>query len=206
MLKAHTDGCVYMPDIQHLARRLTLAKMNDNSLDNNNPTQWYAIRTRQDFRAEKALASLCEQVFFPKETVTLTNHKKREKAIIPHVLFIKTTREHALALEAEGRQHPGASIPFWIYRYPASNEIQVIPQKAIALLRLLTADDTTRCEIFSKKDFKENQRVRITGGVYQGYEGFVQRVKKNKHVVVRIEGICMVMLPYIHPDMLENVI
>ena len=94
---------------------------------------------------------------------------------------------------------------FWIYRYPTDNTIRPIPPHAISLLRLLTADDTTRCEIFNKKDFRENEHVRITGGIYKGYEGYVQRVRKNRHVIVKIEGVCLVMLPFIHPDFLESI-
>ena len=166
------------------------------------PAKWFAIKTRNDFKAEEFLTPLCEEVYFPKETVIGPHKKKRERAIIPRVLFIKTTEENAVRLERAGRDHPELSVPFWIYRYPHDNRIQVIPQSSIQLLRLLSADDTTRCEIFTKKDFRENQKVRITGGYYKGYEGYVQRVKKNKHVVVKIEGICLVLLPFIHPDLL----
>lgn len=167
-------------------------------------SEWFAIRTRQDFRAEGALKPLCDDVFFPKRIVANKGERPRERAFIPHVLFIRTTQETALRLERVGREHPEQSVPFWIYRYPNDRRIQVIPQRSIDLLRLLTATDPTHCEIFSKTDFKENQRVRITGGPFEGYEGYVQRVKKNKHVIVRIEGICLLMLPFIHPDLLQG--
>ncbi len=179
--------------------------MNEQSLDKNIRQEWFAIKTRQDFRAESELAQSCEEVFFPKEIVKVQGKKDRVRAFIPHVLFIKTTRENALQLEKEGREHPEGSIPFWIYRYPHDNQIQTIHPSSIHLLRLLTSDDTTKCQIFNKKDFKENQLVRITSGRFKGFEGHVVRVKKNKHVVVKIEGICMVMLPFIHPDFLEVV-
>ena len=165
-------------------------------------TEWFAIKTRQDFRAETALTPICEEVLFPKETIKVQGKRDRVRAAIPHVLFIKTTRTKALELEKQGREHPESSVPFWIYRYPKDNEIQIISQSSIHLLKLLTAEDTTKCEIFNKKDFKENQHVRITGGRFEGYTGYVVRVQKNKHVVVKIEGICLVMLPFIHPDFL----
>lgn len=164
-------------------------------------SEWFAIRSRQDFRAEEVLRLLCDEVFFPKETVSVPGKRPHEKAVIPRVLFIRTTRGNALSLERSGREHPEMSVPFWIYRYPGSDEVQVIPQYAIDLLRLLTSNGT--CEIFTKKDFRENEHVRVTGGIYKGCEGYVQRVKKNKHVIVKIEGVCMVMLPFIHPDLLE---
>lgn len=178
--------------------------MND-VIETDDKSLWFAIRTRQDFKAEKELSGLCDEVFFPKETVMTPGKKTRMKAVIPHVLFIKTSRDRALELEACGRTSPGTSIPFWIYRYPNDNEIQVIRQQSIDLLRLLTADDSTRCRIYTVKDFSINERVRVTGGIFKGYEGFVKRIEKNKHVIVNIEGVCMAILPYIHPDLLEKI-
>lgn len=172
-------------------------------LDNISESKWYAIRTRQESRAFEHLSQLCEEVFFPTQTVRTEGRGSRLRAVIPHVMFIRTTPENAVEIEKNGRLHPDSVPSIWIYRYPTDSIIREIPQSSIALLRLLTADDTTRCEIFTKADFRENQKVRVTGGFYKGYEGFVQRVKKNRHVIVRIEGICLVMLPFIHPDLLE---
>lgn len=174
-------------------------------MEQNDNAVWFAIKTRQDFHAEEVLSAICEEVFFPKENVRHSGGKIQKKAVIPHVLFIKTTPEKALALEAESRKIPGSLIPFWIYRYPKCDEIQVIHQRSIDLLRLLTSDDTSRCRIYTVKEFKVTDRVRIIGGLYKGYEGFVKRIKKNKHVIVSIEGVCMVILPFIHPDLLEPI-
>ncbi len=171
-------------------------------MEHDDTAKWFAIKTRQDFKAERILAEVCEDVFFPKESIKLNNGKSRIRAVIPHVIFIKTTRETAMALEADGRNNVPLSIPMWIYRYPHDNDIQIIPERSINLLRLLTAEDTTKCRIYTVKDFKVQQRVRVIGGVYKGYEGFVKRIAKNKHVIVSIEGVCMVILPYIHPELL----
>lgn len=168
-------------------------------------SEWFAIKTRLDFRAEVFLAPLCDEVFFPKESIKLPDGKTRIRAVIPHVVFVRTTRDNILELESKGRISPELSIPFWIYRYPNDNRIQVIPQRSVDLLRLLTSDDTTRCRIYTPKEFRISERVKITGGLYKGYHGFVKRIDKNKHVIVSIEGVCMVILPYIHPDLLEKI-
>lgn len=177
--------------------------MNQQETDQNLETEWFAIRTRREFQAAKELATHCDEIFFPTRKAVRNGAKTRESAVIPHVLFVRTNPERLLDLERQGREHPETSIPFWIYRQPGDNTIQPIPQKSIELLRLLTADDTTRCEIFTKTDYKPGQRVRVIGGLYEGYEGTVQRIKKNKHVVTQIEGLCAIMLPYIHPDLLQ---
>ena len=175
--------------------------MNSNSDDE---PKWFAIRTHQALKAEKLLAPFCDEVFFPKETVKIEGKKSRVKALIPHVLFIKCTSERALQIEKESHQLSQVPIPFWIYRYPTDSKIQIISQRQIDLLQLLTTSDSSKCEIFNKTTFHEKDRVRIVGGIYQGYEGYVQRVHKNRHVVVRIEGVCAVLLPFIHPDLLQT--
>lgn len=179
--------------------------MKEHTIETEQPAEWFAIRTRQEFRAEEELSPLCEELYFPKEAKSTNGKRKRLSAVIPRVLFVKTTPANLLEQESLGRQHPEQHVPFWIYRYPKDNRIQPISPASINLLRLLTAADTTRCEIYRKEDFKAGQRVRVTAGEFKGYEGYVQRVRKNKHVVVKIEGICLVMLPFIHPDLLQEV-
>ena len=73
------------------------------------------------------------------------------------------------------------------------------------LFRLLTADDGTRCQVFNKTTLSHGSRVRVTGGVFEGYEGYVQRIERNRHVVVKIDGICCIALPFIHPDLLMTI-
>lgn len=163
---------------------------------------WFAIKTRRDFEAEKMLGAECDEVFFPKETVRTAAGGDRLRAVIPHVLFIRCTEESALELERRGRDAADRIVPFWIYRNLRGDAVQRITDREIALMRLLTAEDSTRCEIYGKTDFHEGQRVRVTAGPFAGYEGNVRRVRKNRHVVVEIEGICAILLPYIHPDLL----
>ena len=169
-------------------------------------SHWFAIRTRNEFLAEAALSKLCDEVYFPKEIVRREGKKPRQRAIIPHVLFIKTEVQKVKHLEKLSHT-PSSELPvsFWIYRYPQDTTIRIINQKSIDLLKLLTAADSSKCEIFNKTDFQPQDRVLITDGQFKGYEGFVKRIKKNKHVVVEIQGICMIMLPFIHPDFLMKI-
>ena len=179
--------------------------MNESQSEIAQRPQWFAIRTAHDVAAAEYLRCRCDEVFFPKERIDVRGKRTTERAVIPRVLFIKTTHDNALDLEEQGRKHPEQAMPFWIFRFPNDDEIQVIPQKSIDLLRLLTADDTTKCRIYTGKEFKERDHVRVIGGIYEGYEGYVQRVQKNKHVIVKIEGVCMIILPFIHPELLKPI-
>lgn len=179
--------------------------MRDDASSDTDQPKWFAIRTRRESYAAEYLRPLCHDVFFPTETIVKSDMSVHKRALIPHVLFIYTTRETALSLEQKGKRHPDISVPFWIYRYPTDKRIQEIDHGSIELLRLLGTPEGSGCEIFSKTDFKDDELVEVTGGIYRGCRGHVQRVKKNKHVIVRIEGICLVMLPFIHPSLLKKI-
>ena len=49
------------------------------------------------------------------------------------------------------------------------------------------------------KDFigKEGRRVRINEGTFAGVEGVIKRIKKNKHVVVQVEGVAAVAIAFV---------
>lgn len=189
--------------ITHYERGADAAKFRE--LMNSDAIQWYAIKARRDSKAAEGLAEVCEEVFFPIEKVKSSSGVVRQRAIIPKVLFIRTTHDRAIEFERESYKEGSRIVPFRIYRYQRNYDIQPIPDDQIRLIRLLTTDESERCEVFTKADFKRGQMVRVKDGKFKGYTGTVQRVKKNKHVLVEIEGVCMILLPFIHPDLLEPI-
>ena len=53
--------------------------------------------------------------------------------------------------------------------------------------------------------FREGTRVRVKEGPLKGAEGYVKRIKKDRRLVVSIEGIVAVATSYIPPEQLEPV-
>lgn len=168
-------------------------------------SNWYAIKTWHDFQAEEYFRKECADVFFPKRIAANRAGIARERAFIPHLLFVKAEASALLAMESLSREDFKFPFRFWIYRYPKEDRPQVIPEHQIHLIRLLTSDGGKDCEIFRNTEMAVGTKVRITGGKYEGYEGVVRRVNRRRHVLVRIEGVCVVMLPLIHPDFLAPI-
>lgn len=169
------------------------------------PMPWYALKTRREFQLEFQLQDEVDTIFLPKEMRTAVNGRRQIRPVIPGVVFVMTDRQRILDLERRSRDTLDPISPFWIYRYQGENEPTEISPRDINLVRLLTASDATRCEVYGKTDFEKGMKVRVTGGPFQGQEGYVQRVKKNRHVVVKIEGLCAILLPFIHPDLLQEI-
>lgn len=54
-------------------------------------------------------------------------------------------------------------------------------------------------------ELHRGQKVRVTGGVYKGAEGYIKRVRRNRKFLVAISGIAVVAVSYIHPSYLEPI-
>ncbi|WP_455585465.1 UpxY family transcription antiterminator [Bacteroides sp.] len=53
--------------------------------------------------------------------------------------------------------------------------------------------------------FKKGDRVRVTGGLFEGVEGVFIRVKGDRRVVVSIQGVMAIATAFIHPSLVEPV-
>ncbi len=171
-------------------------------------THWYAIKTRSEARTQAFLESVGVTVYAPRKDVRKADHSSQTSSqyIIPRVLLMQTSEEEAIRLEKESRGEAYAASPFWIYRLPGSDRIQPISTEEFNLFRLLTTDNPDmQCEVYDKSDFHIGQHVRVTAGPFAGYSGYTRRIRNNKHVVVEIEGICAIALPFIHPSLLQAI-
>ncbi|MBD5387048.1 hypothetical protein HDR70_04070 [bacterium] len=167
--------------------------------------RWYALKAARPVALAAALEERGVEIYLPMETVRKPDGTVKKKPLIPKLLFINSAPEKAGELESESRAVEGDLHPFWIYRYRNSREIQPIGEAEFRLFRLLTAEDSMKCEIYRKNEFKVGDRLRVKSGPFAGYEGYARRIKKNKHIVVEIEGLCAIALPFIHPDLLEKI-
>lgn len=52
---------------------------------------------------------------------------------------------------------------------------------------------------------QKGDRVRITGGIFEGVEGVILRVKGDRRVSVCIKGVMAVATTYIHPSLMEKI-
>lgn len=167
---------------------------------------WYAVRTMRPFELERVLEPLLPGVYFPKETV-YTSHGKAAtvKPVIANIMFLKGCEERILELEKDGRTLTTGIPQFWVYRNVAGTQLQPITESEMNLLFMLTGPEETRCEIYNKDNFLAGQEVEVIAGPFAGYRGHTRRVRKDRHVLVQIEGVCVLMLPYIHPDLLSKI-
>jgi len=172
------------------------------------PTHWYAVKTRNESSTQAWLEGKCQDIYAPRMQVRTADHSSQtsSRPVIPKLILIRTTEDNALSLEKESRTEASSVASLWVYRFPGSDRIQPISPEEFNLFRLLTTDDTAvQCEVYGKADFRVGQRVRVIAGPFAGYIGYTRRIRNNKHVVVEIEGLCAIALPFIHPSLLQSI-
>ena len=166
--------------------------------------QWFAVRTPRTVALEAALAVLGVETFCPRERIRLADGRWSEpRPIVAHLLFIRTLASQALDIERDARE--GRLPALWIYRYSDSRRLHPISQREMRLFMLLTAGDNDRCEVYHRDDFAKGDRVRVMGGGFEGYEGYVRKIRNDRRIVVEIKGVCALALPFIPLGLLSKV-
>lgn len=80
----------------------------------------------------------------------------------------------------------------------------VIPDEEMNTFMLVTSAGEKGIEYYDDAPkFHQGDRVRVTDGKFKGAEGCICRVKKNRRLVVSIQGVCAVLTSYIPRSFLE---
>ena len=121
--------------------------------------------------------------------------------VVSNILFIHCTRRYIDTLvECCPRS-------LFFYRNPERTEPQVINEKQMRSFMLVTSAPVDCLIALDEVDreFLQGQRVRVTGGIFEGAEGVVKRIKGDRRLVVSITGIACVATCFIHPSLLEPI-
>lgn len=122
--------------------------------------------------------------------------------VVSNILFIYSTRTY---LDTLIKCCPGS---LYFYRNPQRTEPQVIDEKQMRNFMLVTSAPGDCLIAIDEADrkFLQGQKVRVTGGIFQGAEGVIKRIKGDRRLIVSITGIACVATTFIHPALLEPVL
>ncbi|GAP72371.1 hypothetical protein SAMD00024442_3_90 [Candidatus Symbiothrix dinenymphae] len=164
--------------------------------------KWYAARVK--YRTEEKIKAQLEEAaikhFIPFKTVeTIRKGKKtrKEKPLIPCLMFVCTSRKTALSLP----KRTGHTINY--IRNNETRALQIIPDTQMQnFMQVVDLSQGEGVEILTT-NMKRGDKVRVVRGVFAGIEGELVRVKGHKRVVVRLEGLVSIATTYIPADFLE---
>lgn len=136
-----------------------------------------------------------------KDTVQRDGVKSYIAPVVPNILFICCTRKY---IDTLVQDNPGS---LYFYRDSERKEPQAIDERQMRNFMLVTSAPEESLIALDEVDreFLQGQKVRVNGGIFEGAEGVVKRIKGDRRLIVSITGIACVATAFIHPSLLEPV-
>lgn len=199
-------------------------------MEENSPN-WYALKVfyRKVFYIEALLSDKDLETFIPVRKVQLKGEEhmrvarllatpddsrrdnqyiqagpvifKREP-VVSSLLFVHAPEKRIKEIEraVEGKA--------FIYKMVDKTRPAVIPDKQMAMFRMVCSSGADGLEFFSDEAitrYRQGDRVRVLEGPLKGAEGYIKRIRKDRRLLVSIEGFIAVATSFIPPQFLEKV-
>jgi transcription antitermination factor NusG len=84
----------------------------------------------------------------------------------------------------------------------------VIPDKQMGMFQMVCSSGADGLEFFADDDmtrYRSGDRVRVLEGPLKGAEGYIKRIRKDRRLLVAIEGFIAVATSFIPPQFLAKV-
>ena len=192
---------------------------------------WYALKVfyRKVFEIEALLDGMGLETFIPVRKVQLKGEEhlrtarrlatpddrrcdnqfiqagpviyKREP-VVSSLLFVRAEEDRIPEIEAAVQGDA------FVYKMVDKVRPAVIPDKQMAMFRMVCSSGDDGLEFFSDEGmtrYRQGDRVRVLEGPLKGTEGYIKRIRKDRRLLVAIEGFIAVATSFIPPRLLEKV-
>ena len=165
---------------------------------------WFALKVffNRVIELETELKKKSLECYYPvriDEKILRGRKEYVKKPAVNSLLFFKGTLDDAedVRKEFEGRA--------MLFTYRLSRQPAIIPDREMRIFQLVSGSGSKDLEYMDADavNFKTGQHVRVTGGIFQGAEGYIKRIQGNKRLIVAIEGVVAVATSYIPSCYLE---
>ena len=159
---------------------------------------WYPLRVTysRELLLKEALDAENIENFIPMhyEYVKKADRKVRKLVPVVHnLVFVHSS----LACIDRIKQSVGLSLAVRYIIDRETNRPLIVPDSQMRSFIAVSGPAVTALQ--------KGDRVRITGGVFEGVEGIILRVKGDRRVSVCIKGVMAVATAYVHPSLMELV-
>ena len=171
-----------------------------------NATNWYALKVfyNRTAKVDAQLKGRNIESYIPMksvEQVVAGRKVRRRKPAISSLMFMRCSEAEASEIQ---KLLMGEVM---VYRNRGERQPAAIPDKEMQMFIRVTSIDDLGMEYLgdSGEEWTTGDRVRVTGGIFQGAEGYIKRIKGNHRLIVAIEGVIAVATSYIPTCFLEKV-
>ncbi len=172
-----------------------------------NKIHWYGVRVFYNRVAPftAALEALSVRYFVPVHTVERKVGEKRvsvREPLVNSLAFVQATEETLEALQA---MFAGKIAP---YTDPVEKKPSVIPDKQMeSFIRLCELQDAGLQYLGDDApQYHRGDRVRVTQGIFKGFEGHIKRIRHDRKLIVTVEGVAAFATGFIPPAFLEKIV
>lgn len=160
----------------------------------------------REMLVKEFLDSLDIENFVPMHYEHIEGRHPRHRVLKPairNLIFVHSTRGHITELKMTKKEM--MSIRYIMHPILDENnnlmrhDILTVPDREMEnFIRVASVTDG-RVFYIENLDFagRPGQRVKVVDGDFAGVEGTIKRIKKNKHVVVQIEGLAAVAIAFL---------
>ena len=163
-------------------------------------TLWFPMRVtyNRELKIKEALDNLQIESFLPMK-YEWVNKKRQLVPAIHNLIFIHSTQQTITDLKMTKKDFEPLRYFMSTTKTEERRTIVHVPDAQMNnFIRVASVQDDSIIHLDSN-DFinKIGKHVKITEGQFKDVEGVIKRIKKNKYVVVQIEGIAAVAIAYV---------
>ena len=169
--------------------------------------RWYVMRAyKKERQAEEALSGPEGlEHFIPKRYTLRTYHGRKQRALVPAIpsmVFVHASRD---AIQAFKEHFP--TLQYIVWKKGEHIEFLSVPERQMRSF-IRVARQTEEDILYFQPDeihLKCGTHVRVHGGIFDGVEGILVKVKgkRRRRVVIQIDEVAAIAAAEIEPDLIE---
>ena len=175
----------------------------------NNIEKWYVLGCLSVHHEEKVRDALRKAGFrshVPMKYEVKTVRRQEQRTMVPAITGLIFVRASEEALKEYIRHKSRESIYMRKSTFSNKQDYLTVPDYAMERFIEFTNIRQEKITYFKPEELnlKEGEKIRIKGGIYDGYEGTILRFKgkRNKHLVVQIPGVIIAAVE-LEPELVE---
>lgn len=169
------------------------------------------VTYNRELKVKAVLDGLHIENFLPMHYELVTTDGTPRRELVPAVHNLLFVRDSMEALSNLKTTVDGLA-PLRFMTRPIShgseqNETIYVPDGEMDNFMRVASVTDDRVRFLEMSDYINmvGRNVRITDGVFKGVEGVIKRIKKNKQVVVRIQGVAAVAITTVPSDFITEI-
>lgn len=167
---------------------------------------WYAVRIHYNRieRLKETLNDAAIRYFYPMHLVEKCSDGDFiyvQEPLIKSLIFVNSTNE---GLEMIRLKYSGSVTPYYDLR---TKRPIVIPDEQMERFIKICSIKDSGLEYLGEDSpqLHKGDKVRVTDGIFKGFEGHIKRIKHNRRLIVTIEGVAAFATKFIPPSFLEKI-